>query len=80
MRLTCTPSLAAPPATRSACATLAVPLAIFDQDVRPKQGGPPTGARLVKYAQVPQVKYEGDAPTFVNPCCGGGGSAKPAAE
>jgi hypothetical protein len=36
----------------NACCTLAVPVAIFDQDIRPKKGGPPTGARLVKYAQV----------------------------
>jgi len=32
----------------NACATLAVPIAIFDQDVRPNKEGPPVGPRLVK--------------------------------
>ncbi|KAK9823995.1 hypothetical protein WJX72_006864 [[Myrmecia] bisecta] len=52
----------------NACATLAVPIAIFDQDVRPKKGGPPVGPRLVKRGDVPRATYDGSAPTFKNPC------------
>jgi formamidase len=36
----------------NAVCTLAIPTAIFDQDVRPKPGGPPVGPRLVKRADV----------------------------
>eukprot|EP00889_Picochlorum_renovo_P002763 jgi/Picre1/29793/NNA_005175.t1 len=39
----------------NACATLAIPTAIFDQDVRPQKGGiPPSGVRLVHRGQLPQ--------------------------
>lgn len=34
---------------------------------RPKKGGPPTGPRLIKHAQVPQEPYDGGKPTT---CCG----------
>jgi len=36
----------------NAVATLAVPIAIFDQDVRPKKEGPPVGPRLVQRGDV----------------------------
>eukprot|EP00884_Botryococcus_braunii_P016343 jgi/Botrbrau1/3392/Bobra.0337s0033.1 len=53
----------------NACATLAIPTAIFDQDIRPKvTGGPPTGPRLVTRGDVPRSPYEGSLPTFRNPC------------
>jgi hypothetical protein len=53
----------------NACATLAIPLAIFDQDVRPKkEGGPPTGPRVVSRGQVPMVPYCGALPRTPNPC------------
>ncbi|KIY92272.1 hypothetical protein MNEG_15691 [Monoraphidium neglectum] len=55
------------PPSQNACATLAIPVAIFDQDIRPKKGGPPTGPRLIKHAQVPQEPYDGGKPTT---CCG----------
>lgn len=55
----------------NACATLAIPLAIFDQDVRPKKdggAGPPTGPRVVSRGQVPMVPYCGALPRTPNPC------------
>eukprot|EP00898_Chlorokybus_atmophyticus_P003375 jgi/Chlat1/4038/Chrsp26S04090 len=52
----------------NACATLAIPIEIFDQDVRPKAGGPPVGPRLVTRGDVANCSYTGDKPTFVNPC------------
>jgi hypothetical protein len=39
----------------NAVATLAIPTAIFDQDVRPKKGGPPVGPRLVTRGDVCKV-------------------------
>eukprot|EP00891_Asterochloris_glomerata_P005680 jgi/Astpho2/5680/fgenesh1_pm.00079_%23_49_t len=47
----------------NACCTIAIPTAIFDQDIRPKAGGPPTGPKLLKRDQLPTVKYEGKLPT-----------------
>lgn len=41
----------------NACATLAVPLAIFDQDIRPKKGGPPVGPKLVTRGDVCKCTY-----------------------
>ncbi|KAI8470333.1 MAG: formamidase [Monoraphidium minutum] len=61
----------------NACATLAVPVAIFDQDIRPKKGGPPTGPRLIKHAQVPMEDYTGDLPRF---CCGAHAAVSDAAK
>ncbi|KAK9909380.1 hypothetical protein WJX75_001337 [Coccomyxa subellipsoidea] len=55
----------------NACATLAIPIAIFDQDIRPKKGGPPVGPRLIKRGDVPKVPYEGSLPIAINPCCHG---------
>lgn len=50
------------------CATLAIPTSIFDQDIRPKPDGPPTGPKLVYRGGVlPTVPYTGDLPTRVNP-------------
>ncbi|EPS58027.1 formamidase [Genlisea aurea] len=47
----------------NAVATLAVPLAIFDQDIRPKPGGP----RIVKSRGLPQCSYDGHFPVTQNP-------------
>ena len=52
----------------NAVATLAIPIAIFDQDVRPKKGGPPTGPQLVLRGDVAKSTYDGDNVTFRNPC------------
>lgn len=41
----------------NACATLAVPVAIFDQDIRPNKGGPPVGPKLVVRGSLPQCCY-----------------------
>lgn len=54
----------------NAVCTLAIPTAIFDQDVRPKSDGPPTGARLVKRGDVVKSPYTGSMPTFKNLCPG----------
>lgn len=48
-------------------ATLAIPTAIFDQDIRPKHDGPPTGPRLIQRGQVPMIPYTGSLPTTKNP-------------
>ncbi|EFJ09976.1 hypothetical protein SELMODRAFT_269462 [Selaginella moellendorffii] len=45
----------------NAVATLAVPTAIFDQDVRPKRGTP-SAARVIQQANVPKCVYEGKLP------------------
>jgi formamidase len=56
----------------NAVATLAVPIAIFDQDVRPKKGGPPVGPQLVARGDVARSPYGGSAPLTVNLCmCSG---------
>lgn len=49
----------------NAVATLAIPLAIFDIDVRPKPGGPPTGPRLLSRGDVCKSTYDGSA--AINP-------------
>jgi hypothetical protein len=50
----------------NACATLAIPITIFDQDIRPKKGGPLAGPRLVKRGGVPTSSYDGHLPTTLN--------------
>lgn len=50
----------------NACATLAIPVSIFDQDIRPKKGGPPVGPRLISRGDCPSVPYEGSLPTQKN--------------
>lgn len=41
------------------------------QDIRPKQGGPPVGPKLIKRGDVPKSSYDGNLPIFKNPCCAG---------
>ncbi len=57
----------------NAVATLAIPIAIFDQDIRPKYDGPPVGPKLIKRGDVAKCTYDGSLPTFSNPwarkCC-----------
>ncbi|KAL0395823.1 UNVERIFIED_CONTAM: Formamidase [Sesamum calycinum] len=52
----------------NAVATLAIPVAIFDQDIRPKTTNVPTGPRLVRNPGLPQCTYDGNLPTTRNPC------------
>lgn len=52
--------------TPNACATLAVPTAIFDQDIRPKKDGPPRPPYLVERGDVVKCKYEGPLPITKN--------------
>ncbi|KAG2499463.1 hypothetical protein HYH03_002410 [Edaphochlamys debaryana] len=55
----------------NAVATLAIPIAIFDQDVRPKAGGPPVGPRLITRGDVAVSTYDGTKPRTINMCmCG----------
>ncbi|KAJ4951476.1 hypothetical protein NE237_028308 [Protea cynaroides] len=51
----------------NACATLAIPTAIFDQDIRPKPGKIPVGARLVRKPDVMKCTYGGNLPITKNP-------------
>ncbi|KAH9663911.1 Acetamidase/Formamidase family protein [Citrus sinensis] len=51
----------------NAVATLAVPTAIFDQDIRPKSSKVPVGPRLVRKPDVLKCSYEGNLPTTENP-------------
>ncbi|KAJ4952708.1 hypothetical protein NE237_029540 [Protea cynaroides] len=51
----------------NACATFAVPTAIFDQDIRPKPGKIPMGARLVRKPDVMKCTYAGNLPITKNP-------------
>ncbi|XP_057806759.1 uncharacterized protein LOC131021541 isoform X2 [Salvia miltiorrhiza] len=51
----------------NAVATLAIPIAIFDQDIRPKTTGVPTGPRLVRNGGLPQCSYDGNLPITKNP-------------
>ncbi|KAL7090107.1 hypothetical protein ACP275_12G020100 [Erythranthe tilingii] len=52
----------------NAVATLAIPIAIFDQDIRPKIGSVPTGPRLVRNNPgLPQCTYDGNLPITKNP-------------
>ena len=39
------------------------------QDIRPKQGGPPVGPKLVTRGDAPMSPYEGKLEVFKNPCC-----------
>ncbi|CEM16033.1 unnamed protein product [Vitrella brassicaformis CCMP3155] len=48
----------------NAVATLALPLAIFDMDIRPKKIG---GPKVVSRLDVPKSTYDGSLPRFVNP-------------
>eukprot|EP00878_Enallax_costatus_P019002 GHUV01020034.1.p1 GENE.GHUV01020034.1~~GHUV01020034.1.p1 ORF type:complete len:195 (+),score=38.25 GHUV01020034.1:642-1226(+) len=53
----------------NAVATLAIPTAIFDQDVRPKKGGIPTqGVSVRRYGDVAKSTYDGNLPITVNQC------------
>ncbi|KAL6512835.1 hypothetical protein OROHE_019625 [Orobanche hederae] len=52
----------------NAVATLAIPIAIFDQDIRPKTSNVPTGPRLVRNPCLPQCTCDGRLPTTKNPC------------
>ncbi|XP_039129998.1 LOW QUALITY PROTEIN: formamidase-like [Dioscorea cayenensis subsp. rotundata] len=55
----------------NAVATLAIPIAIFDQDVRPRCGRVPSGPRVVKRTpDVLRCSYDGALPITMNP--GGG--------
>ncbi|OMP01854.1 Acetamidase/Formamidase [Corchorus olitorius] len=51
----------------NAVATLAIPTAIFDQDIRPKTGKVPVGPRLVRKPDVLRCTYDGNLPTTKNP-------------
>lgn len=50
----------------NACATLAIPTAIFDQDIRPKNNKVPIGPRLVKKPDVFKCTYDGNLPITKN--------------
>lgn len=52
----------------NAVATLAIPTAIFDQDIRPKKIKGPIGPRIVRNHSLPQCSYDGNLPTTKNPC------------
>ncbi|CAJ2635284.1 formamidase-like isoform X2 [Trifolium pratense] len=51
----------------NACATLAIPTAIFDQDIRPKNNKVPIGPRLVRKPDVFKCTYDGNLPITKNP-------------
>lgn len=51
----------------NAVVTLALPTAIFDQDIRPRKDGPPTGPRLIKKVDIPTCSYDGSLPITKNP-------------
>jgi formamidase len=56
----------------NAVATLAIPTAIFDQDIRPKKGGPPVGPKLITHGDVAKATYDGTEPLTINLCmCAG---------
>ncbi|XP_021907942.1 uncharacterized protein LOC110822213 isoform X1 [Carica papaya] len=50
----------------NAVATLAIPTAIFDQDIRPKTGKVPIGPHLVRKPDVLKCTYDGNLPTTKN--------------
>lgn len=50
----------------NACATLAIPTTIFDQDIRPKNNKVPIGPRLVKKPDVFKCTYDGNLPITKN--------------
>ena len=52
----------------NSCVSLAIPVSIFDQDIRPSKEGPPTGPRLVnRGGALPTLPYEGDKPRTAVP-------------
>ncbi|XP_027916931.1 uncharacterized protein LOC114176179 isoform X2 [Vigna unguiculata] len=51
----------------NAVATLAIPTAIFDQDIRPKNNKVPVGPRLVRKPDVFKCTYDGNLPITKNP-------------
>ncbi|XP_042961354.1 formamidase-like isoform X2 [Carya illinoinensis] len=51
----------------NACATLAIPTAIFDQDIRPKNKKVPVGPRIVRKPDVLKCTYDGNLPVTRNP-------------
>ncbi|CAN1815204.1 fmdA [Linum perenne] len=51
----------------NACATLAIPTAIFDQDIRPKPSKVPTGPRVLRTPDVLKCSYDGNLPITKNP-------------
>lgn len=52
----------------NALATLAIPTAIFDQDIRPKASKVPVGPRVVRSPDVLKCTYDGNLPTTKNLC------------
>ncbi|CAN0863754.1 Putative formamidase C869.04 [Linum grandiflorum] len=54
----------------NACATLAIPTAIFDQDIRPKPGKVPIGPRVLRTPDVLKCSYDGNLPITKNPSAG----------
>uniref|UniRef100_A0A0C9S545 TSA: Wollemia nobilis Ref_Wollemi_Transcript_13340_1660 transcribed RNA sequence n=1 Tax=Wollemia nobilis TaxID=56998 RepID=A0A0C9S545_9CONI len=48
--------------TPNAVATIAIPIAIFDQDIRPQKQGVPIGPRLIKKPDVLKCTYDGSLP------------------
>ncbi|KAJ0097057.1 hypothetical protein Patl1_28545 [Pistacia atlantica] len=54
----------------NAVATLAIPTAIFDQDIRPKSSKVPVGPRLVRKPDVLKCSYDGNLPITKNPGSG----------
>jgi len=51
----------------NAVATLAIPTAIFDQDIRPKNRKVPVGPRVVRKPDVLKSTYDGKLPITKNP-------------
>ncbi|KAI7745001.1 hypothetical protein M8C21_003903 [Ambrosia artemisiifolia] len=51
----------------NAVATLAIPTAIFDQDIRPKPNKVPIGPRVVRNPDIPRCTYDGKLPITKNP-------------
>ncbi|KAI3747860.1 hypothetical protein L6452_10557 [Arctium lappa] len=51
----------------NAVATLAIPTAIFDQDIRPKRNKLPVGPRVVRNPNIPSCSYDGNLPITKNP-------------
>ncbi|KAK9061901.1 hypothetical protein SSX86_019085 [Deinandra increscens subsp. villosa] len=50
----------------NAVATLAIPTAIFDQDIRPKANKLPVGPRVVRNPNIPRCTYDGNLPITKN--------------
>lgn len=50
----------------NAVATLAIPVAIFDQDIRPRKHGVPSGPQLFRRPDVLKCTYDGTLPTTKN--------------